>query len=71
MIDGADKYFNFEINPNGCLCLQFGPSKSDRINLVRQDDPDYAMSKADGLTKYRKATGVPDNTFMSCFGITA
>ena len=41
MIDGADKYFNFEINPNGCLCLQFGPSKSDRINLVRQDDPDY------------------------------
>ena len=21
--------------------------------------------------EYRKATGVPDNTFMSCFGITA
>ena len=41
MIDGADKYFNFETNPNGCLCLQFGPNRSDRINLIRQDDPGY------------------------------
>lgn len=34
---GSDGYFNFEINPNGCLCLQFGRSRSDRLGLVRND----------------------------------
>ena len=34
-------YFNFEINPNGCLCIQFGPSKTDRINIVRNDAQEY------------------------------
>ncbi len=34
-------YFNFEINPNGCLCTQFGPSKTDRISIVRSDAEEY------------------------------
>ena len=41
MLDGSDSYFNFEINPNGCLCLQYGPEKMDRINLVRDDATEY------------------------------
>jgi len=38
---GSDHYFNFEINPNGCLCIQFGPSKTDRIDIVRNDSSAY------------------------------
>ena len=37
----APNYFNFEINPNGCLCAQFGPEKTDRIDIVRQDAAEY------------------------------
>ena len=36
-----NNYFNFEINPNGCLCLQFGPLKTDRISITRSDDKSY------------------------------
>lgn len=56
MIDGTDKYFNFEMNPNGCLCLQFGPDRADRINLVRKDASDYfdirTQNTADGWEIY-------------------
>ena len=34
-------YFNFEMNPNGCLRLQFGPDRTDRVDLVRADAADY------------------------------
>ncbi len=37
----APNYFNFEINPNGCLCVQFGPNKKDRIDIVRSDAGEY------------------------------
>ncbi len=37
MPEGAAGYFNFEINPNGCLCLQYGPERNDRYYLVRED----------------------------------
>ncbi len=37
----SDNYFNFEINPNGCLCIQFGPHRTDRINIVRADEREY------------------------------
>ena len=40
-------YFNFEINPNGCLCMQFGPAKTDRINIVRSDAQEYFDIHAD------------------------
>lgn len=38
---GVRNYFNFEINPNGCTCIQFGPDRSGRINIVRKDSADY------------------------------
>ena len=41
MPDGGDNYFNFEINPNGCLCNQIGPDRKDRVNLVRNDCQEY------------------------------
>ena len=47
MPEGSDKYFNIEANPNGCLCLQYGPSKTDRINIVRDDAADYFDIRTD------------------------
>lgn len=43
----ADNYFNFEINPNGCLCVQFGPGRSDRIDITRGDAVEYFDIRAD------------------------
>ena len=40
-VGDTQNYFNFEINPNGCLCTQFGPSKADRIDIVRSDVEEY------------------------------
>ena len=40
-IGESENYFNFEINPNGCLCCQYGPSKADRVTLFREDAADY------------------------------
>ena len=34
MRPGAEGYFNFEINPNGCLCLQFGRGRAGRADLT-------------------------------------
>ena len=55
-VGGSDNYFNFEINPNGCLCSQYGPTKSDRVNLVRDDAAEYfgirAGRTADGWEVY-------------------
>lgn len=38
MLEDTPDYFNFEINPNGCLCAQFGPEKTDIIQFFY---PDY------------------------------
>ena len=40
-LEGSGNYFNFEINPNGCLCVQYGPDRRDRINIVRNDEREY------------------------------
>ena len=40
-LSGSKNYFNFEINPNGCMCVQFGPERTDRIDIVRKDAADY------------------------------
>ena len=37
MPDGEEKYLNFEINPNGCLHLGFGPDRYHRENVLPQD----------------------------------
>ena len=46
IVDSPD-YFNFEINPNGCLCAQFGPEKTDRIDIVREDAKEYFDIRTD------------------------
>ncbi len=56
MTDGSPNYFNFEINPNGCLGAGYGPQKTDRIEAVRGDAADYfdihADRTADGWEVY-------------------
>lgn len=37
MPEGEDRYLNFEINPNGCLHLGFGPNRQERENALPQD----------------------------------
>ena len=39
MPEGEDRYFNFEINPNGCLLAGFGRGREDRVFLYREDAP--------------------------------
>lgn len=36
-LNGTENYFNFEINPNGCPCIQFGPDRSLRLDLVKRN----------------------------------
>lgn len=38
-IEGEENYFNFEVNPNGCMCIQFG--KKERFDIVREDGQQY------------------------------
>ena len=35
MPEGADRYFNFEVNPNGCLWIGFGHGREDSTVLYR------------------------------------
>ena len=44
---GAGHYFNFEINPNGCHCIQFGTKREDRFYLVRKDADEYFDIRTD------------------------
>ncbi len=37
MPEGEDRYFNFEINPNGCLYIGFGHGRNDSTTLYRCD----------------------------------
>ena len=37
MPEGEDRYFNFEINPNGCLYIGFGHGREDSTALYRSD----------------------------------
>ena len=37
MPENEDRYFNFEINPNGCLHVGFGRGRGDRTVLYRRD----------------------------------
>ena len=47
MLEGEEKYFNFETNPNGVLNKQVGITKTDRISLVREDDKEYFDIRTD------------------------
>lgn len=37
----GDRYFNFEINPNGCLHIGFGHNRQDRTVLFRKDEAQF------------------------------
>ena len=37
MPEGETRYMNFEINPNGCLHLGFGPDRRNRGNILPPD----------------------------------
>ena len=37
MPEGESRYLNFEINPNGCLCLESGTGRHGRENLFRPE----------------------------------
>ena len=39
--EDSPNYFNFEINPNGCLRIQYGPDRADRVDIVRRDGAEY------------------------------
>lgn len=47
MLEGEEKYFNFEVNPNGVLNKQVGITKTDRISLVREDEKEYFDIRTD------------------------
>ena len=37
MPEGSDRYFNFEVNPNGCLWAGFSRSREEKAALYRRD----------------------------------
>lgn len=37
-VSGDTRYINFEYNPNGCVCVQIGTTKEDRIRMVFEED---------------------------------
>ena len=41
MPEGEERYLNFEINPNGCLHIGFGPDRNDRVVIYREDMKEY------------------------------
>ena len=52
---GADeRYFNFEINPNGCIELGFGPDRKTRVRLCHKAERETfqpcCVRAADGWT---------------------
>ena len=47
---GEERYLNFEINPNGCLHLGFGPDRQHRENVL-PPDPRASFMIRTGRTK--------------------
>ena len=47
MPESGDRYFNFEINPNGCLHVEFGHDRSDRFSLYRSNMAELFDIRAD------------------------
>ena len=45
--EGEERYFNFEINPNGCLYIGFGHDRSDSTALWREDMKELFSIRAD------------------------
>ena len=41
MPEKGDRYFNYEVNPNGCMHIGFGHNRADRVILTRRDDTEF------------------------------
>lgn len=39
--ESQENYFNFEINPNGVMLLQYGPDRLNRFCIIREDEKEY------------------------------
>ena len=37
-VSGDERYMNFEYNPNGCVCVQIGKNKEERIRMAFEED---------------------------------
>lgn len=37
-VSGDGRYLNFEYNPNGCVCVQIGTGREDRIRMAFEED---------------------------------
>lgn len=65
--ESEENYFNFEINPNGAMILQYGPGVSERISIIREDWKKYFDIRTnrtkDGWELYYR---IPQ-TFISMF----
>lgn len=44
--EAHESYFNFEVNPNGCLHVQAGPARNNRVSIVKGNDAEYFEIKA-------------------------
>ena len=47
MQEGDQGYFNFEINPNGCIIAEYGSSGADRTGIVISDPVGFFEIKTD------------------------
>lgn len=47
MPEREDRYFNFEINPNGCLHIGYGHNRADRVILTRRDDREFFQIRSE------------------------
>ena len=47
MPEKGDRYFNFEVNPNGCMHIGFGHNRADRVVLTRRDDAEFFRIKSE------------------------
>ena len=45
MPERGERYFNFEVNPNGCMHIGFGHNRADRVILARRDDMEFFCIK--------------------------
>lgn len=75
MREGAGRYFNFEINPNGCLHIGYGAGRENRTVVYPSDTDSFAVRTArtpDGWdTSYRIPLAFlrrfePDFAFIGC-----
>ena len=59
MRDGAGRYFNFEINPNGCLHVGYGSGRENRAVFYPSDRDHFAVRTARTPDGWEAAYRIP------------